>query len=120
MSLPRDRLQRMSAKDVPNDPGERAGRRPMARQAQAGRGCACEAVAEVGSSHGEEGKPCLAAGLPPYVARPSTSANQKLGLFSKDDCTYEAATETSQCPAGARLTLRCATVAGGRPIRYEA
>jgi hypothetical protein len=65
-------------------------------------------------------KTCLAAGITPYVARPITSANQKLGLCSQEDCTSEGATATYQCPAGARLTFRFATVELGRPIRYEA
>jgi transposase len=88
------------------------------RQAKAVLGSTFEAVAEVGDAHGEEVKTCLEAGITPYVARPLTSAHQQLGLFSKEDCTYEGATDTSQCPAGARLTFRVATVALGRPIRY--
>jgi hypothetical protein len=30
-------------------------------------------------------KACLEAGITPYVPRPITAANEKLGLFSKDD-----------------------------------
>jgi hypothetical protein len=37
------------AKDVPNETGDRAWLSPMALQAQAVRGCPCEAVAAVGS-----------------------------------------------------------------------
>jgi hypothetical protein len=75
-------------------------------------------VADVGYYHGEEVKTCLAAGITPYVTRPITSANQKLGLFSKDDFIYDRATDTYQCPAGERLTFRFATVELGRHIRY--
>ena len=86
--------KRMIANDVTNAPGDRAWLRPMALQAKAVLGCPCDAVAEVGYDHGEEGKTCLEAGITPYVARPITSANQKLGLFSKDDFTYDGATDT--------------------------
>ena len=96
------------ANDVTNDPGDRDWLSPMALQAKAVLGCPFDAVADVGSYHGEEVKTCLEAGITPYVARPITSANQKLGLFSKDDFTYDGATDTSQCPAGARLTFRFA------------
>jgi transposase len=59
-------------------------------------------------------------GITPSVTRPITSANQKLGLFSKEDFTYDVATATYQCPAGERLTFRFATVEQGRHIRYDA
>jgi transposase len=77
-------------------------------------------VADVGDDHGHEVKVCLEAGITPYVARPITSANKKLGLFSKDDFRYDRATDTYQCPAGARLTFRFDTVELGRHIRYYA
>src|SRR5262245_40705948 len=83
-------------------------------------GCTFDAVADVGSYHGEEVQTCLAAGLTPSVARPITLANQQRGLFSKDDFTSDGATDTSQGPAGARLTFRLATVELGQPIRYDA
>jgi hypothetical protein len=92
----------------------------MALQAKDVLGSPFDAVADVGDYHGEEGKPCLEAGLTPSVTRPSTSATQKLGRFRKDDCTYDGATDTSPCPAGARLTCRFATVELGRHSRYDA
>jgi hypothetical protein len=49
---------------------------------------------------------------------PITSANGKLGLFSKDDFTYDGGTDTYQRPAGARLTFHFDTVELGRHIRY--
>ena len=51
----------------------------------------------------------LEAGIPPYVARPIPSANQQRGLFSQEDFTSDSATDTYQCPAGARLICRFAT-----------
>ena len=108
------------ANDVTNDTGDRDWLSPMALQAKTVLGCPFDAVADVGYYHGEEGKTCLDAGITPYVARPITSANQKLGLFSKDDFTYDGATDTYQCPAGERLTFRFDAVEHGRHIRYYA
>jgi hypothetical protein len=108
------------ANDVPNDTGDRDGLSPMARQAKAVLGCPFDAGADVGDSHGEEVQTGLEAGITPYVARPITSAHQKLGLCSKDDFTYDGATDTSQCPAGERLTFRLDAVEHGRHIRSAA
>jgi hypothetical protein len=77
-------------------------------------------VADVGYDHGEEVKTCLEAGITLSIARPVTSANQKLGLFSKEDFTYDGATDTYQCPAGAQGMFRLATVELGRHIRSYA
>jgi transposase len=108
------------ANDVTNDPGDRDWLSPLALQAKEVLGSPFDAVADVGYYHGAEVKTCLAAGITPYVARPITSANRKLGLFSKDDFTYDGGTDTYQCPAGAQLTFRFATVELGRHIRYYA
>ena len=108
------------ANDVTNDPGDRDWLSPMALQAKDILGSPFEAVADVGYYHGEEVKTCLEAGITPYVARPITSANAKLGLFSKDDFRYDQATDTYQCPASARLTFRFDAVEHERHIRYYA
>src|SRR5215208_4388093 len=92
----------------------------MALQAKEVLGCPFDAVADVGYYHGEEVKTCLEAGITPYIARPITSANQKLGLFSKDDFTYEAATDMYCCPACEVLSFRFDTAELGRHIRYYA
>jgi transposase len=106
--------------EATNDPGDRDWLSPMALQAQEVLACRFDAVADVGYYHGYEVRACLEAGITPYVSRPITSANGKLGLFSKDDFTYDRATDTYQCPAGARLTFRFDTVELGRHIRYDA
>src|SRR5262249_30978304 len=103
--------------EVTNDPSDRDWLSPMARQAQAVLACCFDAVADMGYDHGHEVKACLEAGIPPYVARPLTSAHEKLGRFSKEDFTDNLATDTYQCPAGARLTFRFDTVERGRHIR---
>jgi transposase len=108
------------ANDVTNDPGDRDWLSPMALQAQAVLGGEFNVVADVGYYHGHEVKTCVEAGITPYVARPVTSANRKLGLFSKDDFVYAADTDTYRCPAGAVLTYRFSTVELGRAIRYYA
>jgi hypothetical protein len=104
--------------DVANDPTDRDWLSPLALEAKAILGGAFDAVADVGYYHGHEVKQCLQAGITPYSARPITSANQKLGLFSKDDFTDEAATDTYGCPAGEVLSCRFDTVELGRHIRY--
>jgi hypothetical protein len=110
----------MVACEVTNDPGDRDWRSPMALQAKAVLACRFDAVADVGDDHGHEVRACLEAGITPYVPRPITSANGKLGLFSKDGFTYDRATDTYQCPAGAPLTCRFDTVERGRHLRYYA
>jgi transposase len=77
-------------------------------------------VADMGYYHGEELKACEEAGIDPYVAKPLTSANHKLGLFGKERFTYDPAQDCYRCPAGQMLTFRFATVELGRPLRYYA
>jgi transposase len=110
----------MVAGEVTNDPGDRDWLSPMALQANAVLDCGCDAVADVGDDHGHEVKTWLEAGITPDVPRPITSANAKLGLCSKDAFSYDKGTDTSQCPAGARLTFRFDTAEQGRHIRYAA
>ena len=105
---------------VTHDPTDRAWLSPLAVEAKAVLGGPFDAVADGGDDHGQAVKQCLQGGLTPDIARPITSANPKLGLFSKDDCTSEAATDTSSCPAGEVLRLRFATSELGRHMRYEA
>jgi transposase len=106
--------------EVTNDTSDRDWLSPMALQAKAVLERPCAAVADMGYDHGDEVKACVEAGITPYVARPITSANKKLGLFSKDDFRYDGATDTYQCPAGELLTFRFDTVEQGRHIRYDA
>jgi transposase len=106
--------------DVAHDPTDRDWLSPLALEAQAVLGGAFDAVADVGYYHGHEVKQCLQAGMTPSIARPITSANQQLGLFSIDDFTYEAATDTYGCPAGEGLSCRFDTVELGRHMRYDA
>jgi Transposase DDE domain len=106
--------------DVANDPTDRDWLSPLALEAKVVLGGPFDAVADVGYDHGHEVKQCLQAGITPDIARPITSANQKLGLFSTDDFTDEAATDTYGCPAGEVLSFRFDTVELGRHIRNYA
>jgi hypothetical protein len=80
--------------EVTNDPTDRDWLSPMAIAAQAVLCGPFDAVAEMGYYHGHEVQQCLQVGITPSSARPVTSANQQQGLFRKDDCTYEATTDT--------------------------
>jgi transposase len=75
------------ANEVTHETGGRDGLSPMARQAKEVLGSTFDAMADVGYDHGEAVKAGLDAGITPDVARPITSANQRLGCFSKDDVT---------------------------------
>jgi hypothetical protein len=77
-------------------------------------------VADMGYYDGKEIKACEEAGIEPYVSQPLTSANRKLGLFGKEQFTYDPAQDCYRGPAGQALTFRFATVEQGRPIRYYA
>jgi transposase len=105
---------------VTNETSDRNWLSSMALQAKAVLESPFETVADMGYYHGDEVKACLEAGITPYIARPLTSANKKLGLFSTEDFRYDGTTDTSQCPAGERLTFRFDTVELGRHIRYYA
>jgi transposase len=75
-------------------------------------------VADMGYSNGKELKACLEAGIEPYVPRPNPSANRKLGLFGKEQFSYDPEKDTYRCPAGETLGFRLETVEKGRRIRY--
>jgi hypothetical protein len=74
-------------------------------------------VADRGYYHGTQIKACVDAGLIPLVSRPKTSANAPLGLFTKDDFTYDREQDAYRCPAGETLTYRTTTVELGRTIK---
>jgi transposase len=107
------------AQDVTNEVTDRNQLSPMALQAKETLGVDhFKAVADMGYAHGQELKTCLEAGIEPYVPRPDTSANRKLGLFGKEQFIYDPDSDTYHCPAGQTLTFRFDTVEKGRHIRY--
>jgi transposase/macrodomain Ter protein organizer (MatP/YcbG family) len=106
------------AEDVTNAAADRDQLSPMASAAQEVLGRATPVVvADRGYYHGAEIKACLDAGMTPLVPRPLTSANEALGLFTKDDFVYEPGADAYRCPAGERLTYRSTTVELGRSIK---
>ncbi len=106
------------AEDVTNAAGDRDQLSPMATAAQdILHAPGPIVVADQGYYHGAEIKTCLEAGITPLVPRPITSANEALGLFTKDDFVYHPAQDVYRCPAGATLTYRTTTVELGRAIK---
>ncbi len=79
-----------------------------------------EVLADMGYYHGKEIKACLEADITPYLPRPRTSANRRLGLFKKEDFRYDPEQDCYHCPAGEQLTFRFQTTEQDREIRYYA
>jgi transposase len=77
-----------------------------------------EVVADRGYYDGAEVKKCQLAGITVYVAKQQTSANEKRGLFTKEDFRYNSAKDSYECPAGKQLVYRSDSFELGRHIRY--
>jgi transposase len=77
-------------------------------------------VADMGYYHGDEIKTCEEEGIEPYVSKPFTSANRKLGLYGKEKFTYDSGKDCYKCPGGQELRYRFETTELGRRIRYYA
>lgn len=77
-----------------------------------------DVVADKGYSSTAQIKTCLESQITPYVPRPHTSANEKHGLFTKEDFRYNAELDTYTCPAEQTLTFRGQHQEQGRPVRY--
>lgn len=77
-------------------------------------------VADMGYYNGEQIKVCEKEGIEPYINKPLTSANTKLGLFGKEKFIYDCEKDCYRCPAGEELTYRSEGVERGRHIRYYA
>ena len=75
-------------------------------------------VADRGYYSGPEVLACLDANIIPTVPKPHTSANAKLGLFTKEHFTYDATADTYRCPAGSVMTYGYSTIERGRGMRY--
>lgn len=107
------------AHDVVNAPTDQAQLSPMAMSAQAILASPdLHAVADRGYYSGPEILACLDAGITPTVPKPHTSANAKLGLFTKEHFQYDAVADTYECPAGNVMTYGYSTVERGRGMRY--
>lgn len=107
------------AQDVTNAPTDREGLSAMAAAANEVLAAPdLNVIADMGYYSGPEVVACLDAGITPTVPRPLTSANAKLGLFTKEDFTYDPTHDQYRCPAGETLTYRFSTVEQGRGMRY--
>lgn len=77
-----------------------------------------EVVADMGYYDGAEVKLCAEAGITTYIAKPQTSMNQKRGLFTKQEFSYDVVKDCYRCPQGAELNFRFETIESNRQIRY--
>lgn len=114
-----DKHKLIVAEDVTNLATDRYSLAPMAREAKEALGAEqISVVADRGYANAEQIKECSQSGIVVYVDQPKTSANKKLGLFTKEDFTYDSATDSYRCPAGKQLTLRYEGVDRGRRVGY--
>jgi hypothetical protein len=78
-----------------------------------------EVVADKGYYSGEEIKKCEEQSIITYIPKAHVSPKLKKELFTKDDFTYDLATDIYTCPAGEQLTHRCTTTERKRvKMRY--
>ena len=77
-----------------------------------------DAVSDMGYYNGSEIKRVIEEGITPYIAKPDTSANTKLGLYGKKKFKYDSDKDCYICPAGEQLPFRFDTVEKGRHIKY--
>lgn len=75
-------------------------------------------VADMGYYNSHEIKRCEEEGIKPYVSKPLTSANTKLGLYGKERFTYDPEEDCYRCLGGQELRYRFETTELGRRIRY--
>jgi transposase len=109
----------IAAADVTNDETDVQQLANIAQQTKENLGVAqLEVVADRGYYNNSEVSVCAQHGITPYVAKPDTSANAKLGLFGKSRFSYDAARDVYVCPAGKELTHRFNTEEKGRQLRY--
>jgi transposase len=105
--------------EVTNEPTDQAQLSKMALRAKQMLGVGqLEVVADRGYYDGAEVKKCEQEGIRVYVAKQQTSANKKLGLFTKEDFRYDSQKDCYECPAGKELTYRYDSHELGRHIRY--
>lgn len=107
------------ADDVTNQAVDKEWLAPMALAANdILQGDNLEVVADKGYSSTSQLKTCIDNNITPFVPRPQTSANDKLGLFTKEGFRYNPDSDSYTCPAGATLTFGRQLLEQGRPTRY--
>jgi transposase len=91
--------------DLTNEGNDQRQLHPMALQGkQALEVEQVTAVADAGYSNGEHGQRCEADGITAIVPRADTVNTEGKQYFSRDRFTYDAGSDTWQCPAGETLT----------------
>jgi transposase/IS5 family transposase len=97
----------IAAFDLTNDGNDERQLHPMAIQGkQALEAEQVTVVADTGYSNGEHGERCEEDGITAIVPRAETINSEGQQYFSRDRFTYDAASDTWQCPAGQTLTCR--------------
>jgi transposase len=92
--------------DLTNDGNDQQQLHPMAVQGQAAVGAdEVMAVADTGYSNGEHGALCEQDGIRAIVPRAATVNPRGAQYFSRDRFTYDHASDSWRCPAGATLRL---------------
>ena len=76
-----------------------------------------EVLTDMGYYDGQQVKACLDSGITPYIPKPNTSANTRLGLFGKEDFRYDPLKDCYWCPASQQLTFRFQSTEQGRERR---
>lgn len=76
-----------------------------------------EVVADRGYYEGEEILACEKAGITVTLPKPMTSGAKAAGRFGKQDFVYVTEDDVYLCPAGERLTYRCASEEDGKILR---
>lgn len=107
--------------EVTNDVNDLGLLSRMAKQAKETLGVEeLEVLADMGYYDGRQVKDCIEEGITPYIPKPDTSANKRLGLFTKKDFRYDHELDCYWCPAEQKLTFRFKRKEKGRIRRYYA
>lgn len=102
-----DKHHLIAAFDLSNEGNDQQQLHPMASQAKAVLGAEQLAVAaDVGYSSGEQGARCAADNITAIVPRAEVGNTSGKHYFSRDQFSYDGATDSWRCPAGATLTCR--------------
>jgi transposase len=107
------------AGDVVNDGNDTHQLVPIATQAKANLGVDTLTAVADASYYTQQGvKDCEDAGITAYVAIPDkNSSTRSQGRFERRDFSYEAETDTYQCPADKSLVYTTTQTKNGKPMR---
>lgn len=96
----------IAAFDLTNEGNDYRLLHPMAEQGKAALAVeSLTVVADTGYSNGEHGELCEQAQITAVVPRPQTVNPEGEQFFSRDRFSYDAQSDSYQCPAGATLTV---------------